>query len=307
MPCIRTAEQPIQMMYIHMDFYASSKWITHTWFTGPRKQPFMRRWTYVPYTRLTSWKDSHWQYEWIYHGNQVHDRLRGIQTLEMPGFVTVNTYESKTERPQRDLIHCRQQQWQGRQGGRTNIQWKHDTTYLIWHFLATLAAYIFFLHRKQLLSLIIPREQSRRQWWDLRYHGDSSDTNVHYLLRSGETYDTTGTVVTQTYFSSNDTTVTVGTRIPREQSRRQWDKQNIPNTTGTVTRTVVRQTKHSDLRHIKVYVDDKVIMTVKVYVDDKVYADDDNTWEQPRRDCVNIYWKDHIWQVENENIHTTGN
>ena len=41
--------------------------------------------------------------------------------------------------------------------------------------------------------------------------------------------------------------------------------------------TVVRQTKHSDLRHIKVYVDDKVIMTVKVYVDNKVYVVDDNT------------------------------
>ena len=55
--------------------------------------------------------------------------------------------------------------------------------------------------------------------------------------------------------------------------------------------TVVRQTKHSDLRHVKVYVD----------VDNRVYVDDDNTWEQPRRDCVNIYWKDHIWQVENKN------
>ena len=60
---------------------------------------------------------------------------------------------------------------------------------------------------------------------------------------------------------------------------------------------MVRQTKHSDLRHIKVYVD----------MDNRVYVDDDNTWEQPRGDCVNIYWKDHIWQVENENTHTTGN
>ena len=41
--------------------------------------------------------------------------------------------------------------------------------------------------------------------------------------------------------------------------------------------------------------------------DNKVYIDDNNTWEQLRRDCVNIYWKDHIWPVENENVHATGN
>ena len=58
-----------------------------------------------------------------------------------------------------------------------------------WHNILDLALschpcriHLCFWHRKQLLSLIIPREQSQRQWW---------------------AYDTTGTVVTQTYFTSN--------------------------------------------------------------------------------------------------------
>ena len=138
------------------------------------------------------------------------------------------SYDSKLETPQRDLIHCIQQQWQGHRGGRTNIQWKHNTPYLIWHFLATLAAYICVLASQATFT----------------------------------SYDTTGTVVTQTYITSYEVVRLTIPRgqwwhkrtllltiprwqwgheqkgitwyiqpliIPREQSRRQWwGKRNIP-------------------------------------------------------------------------------
>ena len=102
-----------------------------------------------------------------------------------------------SEKLQKDLIHCLQQQWQGHQGGQTNTQWKHKTTYLVWHFIATLSCiHLCFWHCKQHLPL-----------W---YHGDSGDTNIPLTIPWGQwrhkhtrimipSNDTMGTVVTQTY------------------------------------------------------------------------------------------------------------
>ena len=52
--------------------------------------PFMNQWTYVQYMTVTPWNDSHWRYRWIHHGKQGHGHSWNIQTLEMPGFVTLD-------------------------------------------------------------------------------------------------------------------------------------------------------------------------------------------------------------------------
>ena len=117
------------------------------------------------------------------------------------------------ERLQKDLIHYLQQKWHGHQGGWWNTQWKNETKYLVWHFIATLACiHLCFWHRKQCLPLTIPWGQ----WW----HKHTS-------------YNTMGTVETQIYKNYDTMGTVVRLMIPREQC---WDSGETYDTMGTVLR-----------------------------------------------------------------------
>ena len=131
--------------------------------------------------------------------------LETYKLLKCPDLLLYNWLQQMRKwvtEPLQDLIHCLQQQCQGRRWGHINTQWEHETKYLVWYFIATLACiHLCFWHRKRHFLLTIPRGQ----WWH-KYitmftsydtTGIVTETVVGHMSHgdSGETYDTTGTVL----------------------------------------------------------------------------------------------------------------
>ena len=266
------------MLYIHglihleqaHDADWASTWcgnvnVTHTWYNGQEDGPL--------------WAYGHMHNTWHWHlETTVIDNIDKY-IKENKGATTSEAY-TFLRRPDLLLrIHWLQQMW----------EWARD------------AATRF----NTLLSATAPGPPRRPDYtqWSLAL---SCHTCLHTFVflasqAASTSYDTTGTVVTQTYFL----------RYHGNSHRDSGETylHTSYDTTGTVTETVVKWTKRFqlDIRPLTIprgqWWNERNIPTW----DNKVYIDDDNTWEQLRRDCVNIYWKDHIWAVDDESLHVTGN
>ena len=86
------------------------------------------------------------------------------QTLEMPGFVTIELITADARVSHGATARFNTLPTAAVPGPprrpHTNTQWKHETKYLVWHFIATLAwIHLCFWHRKRHFPLMIPRGQ----------------------------------------------------------------------------------------------------------------------------------------------------